>query len=696
MDVGATMTFRRPAVVDLIVPALLVALQLALFGPHTIYSGNQAEFNAPFWALERHLLLPTSFILVTLVGLGMCLSGGWRRAYVALLFSIGILLWVQANLLVASYGPLDGTEIDWSAQGGQNSYELGLWLAVPLLAVVAAKRIAPVAAFGSAVLMGLQLALLLNATLRAEPAARNEWAGPSDSMFEVSSTQNALHIVLDAFHSDVFSEILDAERAPMDRDFSGFVFFEDHAGAFPTTLVSIPAMLTGTTYRQEEPLQKYIRNHFEKGSLFRTLRANGYRVDNITGIPFDNKGATNRYRIFRPYVGYEAYTRHAAWELADLSLFRHAPGILRPWINNDQEWRLQNWFGSYETGEASGGQHHAVNGAAVLDDFAHRMSVATDRPLYKFIHVGIPHLPVAVNADCEFNGVLRYNRETFRAQATCAVRRVAAILNRLRELGVYDEALIVVSSDHGLPLSPRQFAHDRAAPDGDISAIAGKAMALLMIKPPRSTGPVRVSYAPTAITDIPITVADALGVPHALPGESALKLADDATRVRSFGMYSWENEDWRASYFEYLDLMEIRGRLRDGNSWALRDSLYAPGGDDSARARGLHDPQRSSTGVAYRWSRPKNFLHAPEGAKGFEMAIRSVASKPQTVTIQDGDRLLQTLTLRDQSWVTVRHRLQPSTDPSGHWIVMTVDPPWRVRGDPRRLGVMTRDLKWTP
>ena len=30
-----------------------VVLQLFLFGPHTIYAGNEAEFTASFWALER-------------------------------------------------------------------------------------------------------------------------------------------------------------------------------------------------------------------------------------------------------------------------------------------------------------------------------------------------------------------------------------------------------------------------------------------------------------------------------------------------------------------------------------------------------------------------------------------------------------------------------------------------------------------
>ena len=42
---------------DVAAPALLVVLPLCLFGPYTIFSGNEAEFSAPFWVAVRPLLL---------------------------------------------------------------------------------------------------------------------------------------------------------------------------------------------------------------------------------------------------------------------------------------------------------------------------------------------------------------------------------------------------------------------------------------------------------------------------------------------------------------------------------------------------------------------------------------------------------------------------------------------------------------
>jgi hypothetical protein len=273
--------------------------------------------------------------------------------------------------------------------------------------------------------------------------------------------------------------------------------------------------------------------------------------------------------------------------------------------------------------------------------------------------------------------------------------RVAAVLDRLQELGVYDTSLIVVASDHGLGFAPARLANNRHVPAGAVAALAGRAMALLIVKPPARRGPVRISYAPTAITDIPATVLDAAGVQHQLPGEPALKLAENTQRVRTFAMYDWEHEDWRQKYFDWLDLLEINGRLLDGNSWTMKESLYAPGASEDLRARGLYEVHRSRSGAVYRWSMPQAFFHAPSDARQFELKIRSIAPTPQTVTLLAGEREVDTLTLRDQSWVTVTRDLPPENGGS-RWVQLRVDPSWRPPGTARPLGVQTRDLKWNP
>jgi hypothetical protein len=678
---------------EVVAPALLVVLPLCFFGPYTIFSGNQAEFSAPFWPLVRPLLLAGAGIALALIAVGLVLPAKLFGAYVALLFSVGVVIWIQGNFLVADYGAFTGVAIDWTVESWRNPYEIALWIAVPVLGVAAAKHVGRIAPFASGVLVALQAGALITSAVRADASAAPRWQGPSDSMFELSRTRNVIHIVLDAFQSDVFGEILAEERPLVDRSLSGAVFFANHTGAFPTTIASIPAMLTGQVYRNDQPLQRYMRDILKEDSIFKSLREGGYRADAASGMYHGRESATNYFRIQRPYVSYDEYVRFTAWQLADLSMFRHAPHILRPAIHNGESWRLQAVFGP---GDTSTRQHHSVNGAVVLDEFAKRFRLATDEPVYKYIHVGIPHRPVVVDGNCRFIGVVRATRAAYKEQARCAVKRTAALLDRLKELGVYDQTFVVIASDHGIGMPSPQFVNDRPTPMGTVARVAGNAMALLVVKPLNGNGPVRISRAPTTITDIPATILGGVGLAQDLPGEAVLNLSEDAPRVRRWAFYDWEHDDWGANYFDALDIVEIKGSVADGNNWTLLNTIYGPGAGEAVRTRGLYEVHRSRSGLVYRWSMPDIFVHVPVGARSFEMKVRSIAPKPQTVTVSLADRVLGTVTLADQSWVTIKHALPPPQNTEGHWVHAHVDPLWRAPGSSRVLGVQTRDVIFSP
>ncbi len=407
-------------------PALLPPLQLFLFGPYTLYTGNQQEFSAPFWNIAVHLVPMILAITTALVLIGLALPERLYRHYVAGLVGVGIVLWIQGNLIVGDYGVLNGDEIDWSSHAWRNRYEPVLWIAVPVVLSMFARQLFSVAVFASRILIALQIVLLVVTAAKADPDARAKWEGPPEAIFELSSKQNVFHFVLDGFQSDVFLDIVESDRAEMDRRFSGFTFFANHSGAFPTTIVSIPTMLTGQAYRNQEPMRRFMARQFKRASIYNVMRSQGYQVDAISGLQFDKASATNYYRIPTPYVTYDAYVRFTAWQLADLSLFRHAPHLAKPAIYNDQSWRLQNTFGQ-ENSDTAGRRHLPVNGEAFLRDFTPRVHVAHDRPLYKYVHVGMPHWPMTLDANCKYIGVNRASRELYSGQARCAVKRVGGV-----------------------------------------------------------------------------------------------------------------------------------------------------------------------------------------------------------------------------------------------------------------------------
>ena len=93
-------------------PALLGPSQLLLFGPWIVHTTNRAEFLVPFLTLAPRWIWLLAPIAGALAAFGFILPPRWFRGYVAALCAVGVLLWVQGNLLVAEYGLLDGGGLD--------------------------------------------------------------------------------------------------------------------------------------------------------------------------------------------------------------------------------------------------------------------------------------------------------------------------------------------------------------------------------------------------------------------------------------------------------------------------------------------------------------------------------------------------------------------------------------------------------
>jgi hypothetical protein len=226
--------------------------------------------------------------------------------------------------------------------------------------------------------------------------------------------------------------------------------------------------------------------------------------------------------------------------------------------------------------------------------------------------------------------------------------------------------------------------------------MAGSSLALLVVKPPRATGPVRISEAPSQIGDIPATIVDTLGVKNPFSGTSALKLDEHARRPRQFASYVWSSAEWHADFFPYMDVFTVDGPITDGGAWKIEEPIYPPNTTPEGRSRGFYRPERGAPGEVFRWSTPLAFLHQPAGARGVELKVRSTSDTPQTLTVEMHGKVIDKQLLSDHEWHTLRYSIPPSTSTSaaGEWIALKVDPPWKVRRDRRVFGVMTRDLKW--
>jgi hypothetical protein len=263
-------------------------------------------------------------------------------------------------------------------------------------------------------------------------------------------------------------------------------------------------------------------------------------------------------------------------------VFRHAPHSLKA-ILTDAPARFHRalWMDREESA-AEIRRHEASNSAAFLEQFIERMTVGRERPVYKLIHVGIPHRPIVVDRECRYLGVIPITRQTYADQSRCALKLVAALLDRARALGIYDSSVIVVSSDHGTDLAPWGFngasetlSLVRGPAIPRLGVIAGTAKALMLIKPPRRSGPISVSGAPTSHVDFPSTVLDLLGLADAADGASMFRSEPNRQRRRSFGMYDFRLR-FPKEYLDRIHLLSIDGRVVDAQGWNVDRTLWPP------------------------------------------------------------------------------------------------------------------------
>jgi hypothetical protein len=131
---------------------------------------------------------------------------------------------------------------------------------------------------------------------------------------------------------------------------------------------------------------------------------------------------------------------------------------------------------------------------------------------YTFVHLLLPHFPYVMTEDCGFR--TDGPRKSPMQQSQCATSLIVKFANRLKALGRYDDAMIIVQADHGAFYVVRGDKLISVYGRGLYSNIASRARsrALLLIKPPGRGAETtfRSSEIPASLLDIAATIRETL------------------------------------------------------------------------------------------------------------------------------------------------------------------------------------------
>lgn len=573
---------NKSELISVLASGILISSIIFLFGPFVIYSGNIAEFRVGFVEILRYYAIPGFMLLTILFFLGAILPKRYFTLYISLIFSLGVLIWLQGNIFVWKYGLLDGQAFDWTKDQWRGWVDGSLWLLLPAFSIFFHKKLYRFVIPGSILLICLQTISLSFYSFQYpeiwKRSISQDYVTPK-GIYEFSSERNVIQFILDAFQSDFFQEIIDEDLDYYNKALEGFTFFRETTGSFPTTYMSIPAILSGINYKNHIPMQDFVKLTLNGKTISNVLYDKGYEVDLVHGGGrryFEGR-FSNAFWPGRLYGKSKYQNRDKAAFLMDLVLFRYVPHFLKPLIYNDQAWLIQR-IGRWNFGSQLIFSHRAF-----LEDLIANMTLNKKTSVYKFIHIMTTHSPLVIDENCEYAGkILPFTRKNLKIQLKCGLDDVIRFFEKLKSLGIYDSSLIVLQADHGAGVElAMKGTNDELGSDGFISGdyftrVAASALPLLAIKPPHSDGPLKISNAQVMLTDIPATISSILDLNERFPGISVFDLDPEEVRERKNYYYTWQKTNWQDNYFYRLDEYIITGSVFDRSSWHLGASYNTP------------------------------------------------------------------------------------------------------------------------
>ena len=498
-----------------------------------------------------------------------------KRAFVvvvAVVFSAALSCYTQALFMNVGLPQADGGVVHWDDYITITVLSAAAWIALIAVSVVAVIRYPRKAQMGFClvalalvVVQGAGVASLFVGESGASNVAGRTMMVSEKGLLDVSAKTNVVEFVLDNYDTALLEQAV-SEEPEMFDGFEGFTWFKDSAGSMIPTRYGNVFLLTGVLPREDEPFSAFLANRYARSPYLGDIRKAGYDV----GVYSDTLG--EQYlsadeaiqHLFRYTSNIAPLDRDAmdvpatAASLLRCALYRDLPWLVKPlaWFYTDEVNR--SMLGSGRA--ASDKTPYLMDDGSLLSRLrTEGLSTNDQDASYRYIHVIGAHDPFSLDRNGEEVGVGNSNPLD---QAIGSMKIVKTYINELKQLGVYDQTTVIVTTDHG----------SWWCQEGEIDQPKSP---IVLFKPAASVAggrdkPLAVSESPVSAGDILATVEEVIGAPNSASfGESLVDKVEDGSRYR-------KGEQTRYFYMTTSDGVHdqkiqkyaINGDARDLCSWS--------------------------------------------------------------------------------------------------------------------------------
>lgn len=541
---------------------LAACFTFIFFGPLELVAFGGDSFVYNYTDVVWTLALGAVLICVAGALLISLLRGKIFNYFVSVIFAITLGGYIQSLCLNGSLGTLTGDAINWHALGGEFALGVIIWtliiLAVFFVMYIHREIWTKGVTYLSLLLVVMQIAPTIGILCGAYSDAPKKvgiYNLTTSGMYEYSENENVFVFVLDRLDYDYIKKVMDKDPEFFDR-LDGFTGYDNAISAFSRTEPALNQLLTGCEEMAHYVPEKefFKESWFENDrNLLKDISEAGYSLEFYT----ETKVLFSDSAYFSEYVknasnSIEGINHGTAFQkLVQLSAFRYSPIFWKPFF-----WADTNYFNQdvFKEGNASTYSFDdAKYGPLFADATANR-----EQNAFKFYHLNGPHAPYNINADGTYNE----NGTTVEEQLMGSMKYLYDAFDQMKELGIYDDATIIITADHGDPIS-------------DFDALRQATRIGLFYKPSGSFGTkFEWSSAPVCTDNIPATLIKSVGGDYSNYGTPLDEIDEDDEITRYYYKCVCDDSQTEIEICKY----EVIGHAADFKNWKLikREAIEHP------------------------------------------------------------------------------------------------------------------------
>jgi hypothetical protein len=289
------------------------------------------------------------------------------------------------------------------------------------------------------------------------------------SIYSTSSEENVFVISFDGLPRDATIEVIQ-ENPEITEKLKDFIIYKNVISSSPATVASIFAELQGNRdYKKEYKTTQDLKEADTSTLLTNYLDQNGFLVSTYSNynLGFENPDRSHR-RLSLAHLEQEKVSE--VLDFFDYTLVRIASShmVLRQGFASSVRDHLAFFiakgtspgiFDKLANHKGEKWDKKFILTKFDYDTYVSELNVTTSSPTAHFLHFTHTHFPVDFNSRCEYMShdqswySANQNRDGAKNEVYCVLQQFSLFIEKLKELGIYQNSMIIFKSDHGKPVN---------------------------------------------------------------------------------------------------------------------------------------------------------------------------------------------------------------------------------------------------